>query len=493
MIRDPLRAHPHLFEVSAWPWLERLSRRHGRRITLADVPGVEWDRIVAPGFDIVYLMGVWQRSGIGRDIARTHAGLRQEYSAVLPDWTDEDLAGSPYSISNYGPDERMGGWDGVDAAHRELNARGARLMLDFIPNHTGFDHPWLVQHPDRYVTGTLEDHASRPGEFRQVGSRFIACGRDPFFPPWTDTAQLNYFNPDTRSAVVAVLQNLSTHCDGVRCDMAMLLLNDVFERGWRATLRDAWPRPAEEFWPQAIGQASGLIWLAEVYWDLEWTLQQQGFHFTYDKRLLDRLRAGDAAAVRLHLAAPAAFRDRLACFLENHDEPRSAAMFGGGLQAAAVLFATQPGLRFYFDGQMAGARLRTPVQLGRWPDEPSDARVEDLYARLLRATNEPLFHDGEWRLVDVSSAGDEAFHDLVACRWRLGEQLALTVANLGRTIARGNLPVAADIPRHGCQVRDVLADVSWRPFRESMPAALSVTVPPGQAQLLVLECRSGRM
>lgn len=487
MIREPLRAHPHLFEVSAWPWLARLSRRLGRRVTLADVPGVEWDRIVAPGFDIVYLMGVWHRSAIGRDIARTHAELRREYSAVLPDWTDAEVVGSPYSISDYVPDERVGGWDGVDAAHRELNARGARLMLDFVPNHTGFDHPWVVRHPDRYVTGTLEDHRSRPGEFRQVGSRFIACGRDPFFPPWTDTAQLNYFNPDTRSAVVAVLEELSAHCDGVRCDMAMLLLNDVFERAWRPVLRDAWRQPQQEFWPHAVGQAPSLTWLAEVYWDLEWTLQQQGFHFTYDKRLLDRLREGDARAVRLHLGAEATFRDRLARFLENHDEPRSAAAFGDGLEAAAVLFATQPGLRFYFDGQMAGARLRTPVQLGRWPDEPPDARVEDLYARLLRATNEPLFHDGEWRLVDVSSAGDETFHDLVACRWRLGEQMALTVANLGHTTARGNLAVADEMPPRTYEFRDVLGDFSFRDSRESMPAGLPVIVPAGQARLLVLD------
>jgi hypothetical protein len=487
MIREPLRAHPHLFEVSAWPWLERLSRRHGRRVTLADVPGGEWDGIVAPGFDIVYLMGVWQRSAIGRDIARTHAGLRREYSAVLPDCTEDDVAGSPYSIANYVPDERVGGWDGVDAAHHELNARGARLMLDFVPNHTGFDHPWLAQHTDRYVTGTLEDHRSRPGEFRQVGRRFFACGRDPFFPPWTDTAQLNYFNPDTRSAAVAVLEDLSAHCDGVRCDMAMLLLNDVFERVWRPTLRDAWPRPPEEFWPHAIGRAPAFTFLAEVYWDLEWTLQQQGFHFTYDKRLLDRLRERDARAVRLHLAAESAFRDRLARFLENHDEPRSAPVFGGGLPAAAVLFATQPGLRFYFDGQMEGAHLRTPVQLGRWPEEPPDARVRDLYARLLRATNAPLFHEGDWRLVDVSSTGDETFHDLVACRWRLGEEAALAVANLGGTIARGILAVADDLRSGPHEFRDVLGDVSYRHSRESMPAGLPVTVPPGQAQLLVLD------
>jgi hypothetical protein len=89
--------------------------------------------------------------------------------------------------------------------------------------------------------------------------------------------------------------------------------------------------------------------------------------------------------------------------------------------------------------------------------------------------------------VDVSSTGDETFHDLVACRWRLGEEAALAVANLGGTIARGILAVADDLRSGPHEFRDVLGDVSYRHSRESMPAGLPVTVPPGQAQLLVLD------
>jgi hypothetical protein len=486
MIRQPLRAHPHLLEVSAWPWLERLSRLHGRHTTLADVPGVEWNRLADPGFDLIYLMGVWRRSSIGRDIARRHPELQREYSAALPDWSAEDVAGSPYSIADYVPDERMGGWQGLDAARRALNARGVRLMLDFVPNHTGFDHPWVLQHPDRYVTGTADDHRTRPGEFRHVGDRFIACGRDPFFPPWTDSAQLNYFNPDTRTAMVGVLKALSARCDGVRCDMAMLPLNDVFEQVWRSTLRHNWPRPQEEFWPQAVRQAPALVYLAEVYWDLESTLQRQGFHFTYDKRLLDRLRAGSAHGVRLHLTAEASYQDRLARFLENHDEPRSAAVFLDRLPAAAVLVATQLGLRFYFDGQLTGARLRAPVQLGRWPDERLDEGVRHLYGRLLRETDGPLFHTGTWRMVDVSSAGDDSYHHLVACSWRLEDRLAVVVVNLGHATAEGRLAIAADAPLSTpIEFRDVLSDVTYHCTHESLrTSGLHVTLPAGQGQLL---------
>ena len=82
------------------------------------------------------------------------------------------------------------------------------------------------------------------------------------------------------------LERIATMCDGVRCDMAMLILPDVFER--------TWGRRPEPFWPRTIERvrkaAPSFLFMAEVYWDLEWELQQQGFNYTYDKRLYDRLR-----------------------------------------------------------------------------------------------------------------------------------------------------------------------------------------------------------
>ena len=202
--------------------------------------------------------------------------------------------------------------------------------------------------------------------FGASANRIIACGRDPNFPPWRDVAQLNYFNPDTRLAMAGELRTIAAHCDGVRCDMAMLVLNDVFERTWRDVLRDRWTAPDDEFWPETIRGLPKLLFLAEVYWDLEWTLQQQGFHYTYDKRLLDRLRGSTADDVRGHLRAEPDYSERMARFLENHDEPRSAASLAHRLPAAAAIFATLPGMRFYFDGQIEGRSIRTPVQLARW-------------------------------------------------------------------------------------------------------------------------------
>ena len=106
--------------------------------------------------------------------------------------------------------------------------------------------------------------------------------------------------------------------------MAMLVLPDVFERTWGI----AAPGVLAPSAPSAVrAKVPDFLFLAEVYWDLEWTLQQQGFDYTYDKRLYDRLVEGHARPVREHLRAGLDFQDRLARFLENHDEPRAAATF----------------------------------------------------------------------------------------------------------------------------------------------------------------------
>lgn len=361
-----MRNHPHLYEISAWPWLERLSHDADELFTLGSVPNEAWDAIAASGMDCVYLMGVWKRSAIGRLMGRTDTALLAEYDRVLPGWAMADVPGSPYCIQAYEPDERMGGWPGLDRARRALADRGIALVLDFVPNHTGFDHEWIRTNPDFYVQGTLDNYRENPILFHPVEDesgdhvRFIACGRDPFFPPWRDVAQLNYYNPATREAMIGVLASIAEHCDGVRCDMAMLVLNDVFRQTWGDRVELLWGQPDGEFWPQATARAP-MTYLAEVYWDREYQLQQQGFDYTYDKRLLDRLHHGDPHQARGHLHADPGYAAKLARFLENHDEARSASQFGHRTRAAAAVTFTLPGMRFFFDGQFTGAAVRAPV------------------------------------------------------------------------------------------------------------------------------------
>jgi hypothetical protein len=251
----------------------------------------------------------------------------------------------------------------------------------------------------------------------QTGAGWVARGRDPYFPPWPDVVQLNAFAPALRAAVADTLRDLAAQCDGLRCDMAMLMCNEVFARTWGGA------PPAEEYWPPLIARVKAahpdFVFIAEAYWDMEWTLQQQGFDYCYDKRLYDRLAHEDAAAVRGHVQAGADYQERLLRFIENHDEPRAAATFGPGRErAAAVAFATLQGARLFHDGQLDGHRTRIPVFLGRGPDEPPDADLRAFYGRLLRAVAESGLRDGEWQLCDCTGWPDnDSYRRLVAWGW----------------------------------------------------------------------------
>ncbi len=435
--------HPHLYEINTWAWLEDLSLRYARPVTLGSVPEEEWDRLRFLGFDLVWLMGVWKRSAEGRRIFRTNVNMFPLYDAALPAWSLDDVTGSPYSIQDYAPDPRIGSWSDLDAARAKLHERHIGLILDFVPNHTGPDHPWVQSHPEYYVQGTLAEFRKNPEAFflaeADRSARFIAHGKDPYFPPWPDTAQLNYYNPELRSAMIDVLRSVAKHADGVRCDMAMLCQNDIFTRNWKSLLSRSKP-PSEEFWTLAFAAVPGFVWIAEVYWDLELQLQELGFDFTYDKGFYGRLRDSSPRDVRQYLEASASSGHRMVRFLENHDEVRALSAFGKDhLYAAATIMATLPGLRFYHDGQLEGKRLHMPIQLRRAVAEQPDREVSALYAKLLQISRDPVFHQPDWKLLEINPDGDTSSGNLIAYRWKAGREFRVVVVNLGATAAQGRI------------------------------------------------------
>jgi hypothetical protein len=229
------------------------------------------------------------------------------------------------------------------------------------------------------------------------------------------------------------------------------------------------------------------VYLAEVYWDREYQLQQQGFDFTYDKRLLDRLHHGNPHEARGHLHADPAYSARLARFLENHDEARSASEFGHRLRAAAALTFALPGLRFFFDGQFTGAPLRAPVQLGRWQPDPDRPDIRDLYARLLKVLDKPLFHDGAWSLLPVRGAGDQTNQDLIAYAWRKGKDLAVVAANITSHDAQGLIEIG-DLPKgESFELKDQLSDGAWKWTRGDLNNGLYVRLGSGDAHLFLFK------
>jgi hypothetical protein len=451
--------HPTIFEISTLVWLDQLSRDHRDAISLATVPAAEWDRVADLAIDAVWLMGVWERSPRGTEIARADAGLRRQAAALLGDrdpYGDRDgcadaIAGSPYCIHRYVPDGRVGGFSGLDTARAQLQARGIKLILDYVPNHVAPDHPWVSEHPEFLIAGDEHDLERRPHDFIRAGRGIFVCGRElQASPAWSDVVQLNAFHPGLRAAAIETLKTIAEHCDGVRCDMAMLALNDIFARTWGDR---AGPAPSREYWSELIGAVRGqrrdFVFLAEAYWDCEWRLMQEGFAFCYDKVLCDRLIHADGPSLRAHLGADVGFQRQLVRFIENHDEDRAAAVLASGrARAAAVAIATLPGATLYYEGQFEGLRARVPVALGRRPDEPPDTELDAFYRTLLPAAAE--LRDGTWQLAEVTGWPDnDSGANIVAWSWQTAEALFVVAINFSASAAQGQVhfvptPVRAD-------------------------------------------------
>jgi hypothetical protein len=441
---NPWPKNPVIYEINTWVWMEELFRRLNSPVNLGNVPAEEWDAIAALGVDAVWFMGVWERSPLGINIAMENEGLRAEFQRVLPDLRPEDVVGSPYCVRRYLVDGHLGGREGLAFAREQLAKRGVRLVLDYVPNHLAPDHPWVSAHPEYFIQGSSEDLVRDPRSFIQIEKTVFACGRDPYFPAWPDVLQLNVFHPGFRRAAIETVSEIASQCDGMRCDMAMLFMNFVFERTWG---QSAGPRPDTEYWPELIGtvrrEYPEVIFIAEAYWDLEWELQQQGFDFCYDKRLYDRLEHDGPESIRPHLSGDPTYQNKLVRFIENHDEPRAAATFSPAKQrAAAVTIATLPGARLFHEGQFEGRKVRLPVFLARRPEETADKELRGFYRKLLHAVNQPDLAAGEWSLCERSGWPDNQTHrNLLAWSWRQGEARHLIVVNLSDFPSQGLIKV----------------------------------------------------
>ena len=487
--------YPALYQVNTRAWLTGLSRAPGRRATLDDIPDAELDRLAELGFDWVWLLSAWQTGPAARAISRANPEWRREFADTLPDLADQDIGGSGFAVKRYTVHQDLGGSAALARLRIRLRERGLKLMLDFVPNHMAPDHPWVDTHPDYFVHGSEDDLARAPGNYCRVqagtGTLILAHGRDPYFDGWPDTLQLDYGNPDLQRAMLGELVRIAAQCDGLRCDMAMLVLPDVFERTWGIR--------AEPFWPGAIGavrrRRPEFVFMAEVYWDLEWTMQQQGFDYAYDKRLYDRLRDGHARPVREHFRAGLDYQDRLARFLENHDEPRAAAVFPQDIhQAAAVITFLSPGLRFLHQGQLQGCRKRISPHLVRGPQETSDPRLEQFYLRLLAVLRRPTLRDGEWLLLDCVPAweGNSSWDGFIAFAWQgaAGERVLVAVnfaPNQGQCYLRLRF---AGLGGSQWQLRDLIGDAEYERDGDDLQArGLYLDEPPWCARVFELTKR----
>jgi hypothetical protein len=484
-------AHPLVFEINARCWLRELSARHGRTIQLGDVPQEEFESWRRLGFTFIWMMGVWTTGPRSREVFLRQPDTVGRLKTVLPDCREEDVAGSPYAIAAYRVPDSLGGDAGLRTFREQLQRHGLGLLLDFVPNHVGLDHPWLAEHPEWFVRAGHQAPGTFPALARE-GEVWIAHGKDPYFPPWIDTAQLDFRLPALRAAVIEQLQSVATLCDGVRCDMAMLLLNDDFARTWGGfPISD--PLPDSEFWAEAIGavRRPGFLFLAEAYWDLEARLQSLGFDFTYDKRVLDFLVGRRPAELQRHLLERGtAFVNRCAHFLENHDEPRIASRLSLEEHRAAALFILAlPGMRLLHEGQLDGARIHAPVQLVRRAQEAPDPSIAALYRMLLDALASTAIGRGTPGILEAfpAAAMDESFRNVLLIEWQAETSASdVVVVNFSALPARVRIPPRGGGPgTNPWRVRDLAvpmgAPLTEIRLREN---AMPLELPPHAALML---------
>ncbi len=422
---------PLLYEINTAVWLQELSKKTDKTITLNTVPEEEWGRLQELGVDLIWLMGVWKRSPAGTQIALQNPHLVQEFKQVLKDYSPSDVIGSPYCVQDYRVDEQFGGKEGILKTRKSLNERGMRLILDFVPNHVAPDHPWTQDHPEYFIHGTEKDLHRDPDAYIRIGKFIFARGKDPNFPAWTDVVQLNACHPGLRKATIQTLIEIGQLCDGVRVDMAMLMQNSIFPHTWR---QHHITSPDKDFWEEILPAVKEVhphfFFMAEAYWDTEPDLLAQGFDACYDKRLYDYIKSRSPKQIRTHLSKSVNFQNHLVHFIENHDESRAMKAFPSGLwKLAALMTATTPGLFMLHEGQLEGRSIRIPVFLGKRPEESPIEEVASFYKKLLVLLKRPEL-TGHFEVLSTSHP--------VMCgwRWHREEQSLIIWANPTKRFAR---------------------------------------------------------
>jgi hypothetical protein len=487
------RNNPLIIELNTFPFLSRLSGKYGKPITLADVPDEEWQHYAESGFDLVWLMGVWQRSPTARQLALDNSDLQQAYDRALPGWKETDVAGSPYAVYSYSPDIRLAGKNSLSQIKQKLNNMGLGLILDFVPNHLAVDHPWTLQHPERFILGSKKAAAEHPGWFYTTkNGDLLAHGRDPNYAPWTDTAQVNLFYTGMRKALIRELLQIAGMADGVRCDMAMLGLNSVFQQTWAEILQTG-KAPASEFWTDAITavkkQYPDFLFIAEVYWGLDGELRKLGFDYTYDKVLYDRLRYDTPERIQEYIVSNATHLKHMVHFIENHDELRAGEVFGmeRSLMAATVT-STIPGMRFFYRGQTGGNLIHIPVQLARAPEEEDIKEIMLFYRKLLGSCSTPLFQQGDFIPLKTASAwaDNNSHRKMLAWCWKQDGELKLIAINYSGTAVQSRIRIPLDYDTGNKVVcYDEMADTPYRnPLPEVLEYGLYVALSPWQAQIM---------
>lgn len=439
-----MRTNPHILEINAQNWLKHIREKLGQNITLADMPEDQLFSIKALGFDAIWLMGVWKESPASREIARQDKIINDYLAKTVPQYSKQDIAGSQYAIYDYSVDDNLGGNEALLKLKKRLNDFGIQLILDFAGNHFSKDNPLVLERKELFVYSD-EEPKQKDLFYQTEKGYWLAHGKDPHFPPWTDSVQINHFNPQTRDFLKNIIRKIVPMCDGLRCDMVILMLNKVFRDTWGAFVKEQ--APAEEFWPQIIEEIKvenpGFVFLAEVYWGLEWEVQEMGFDYTYDKTLYDRLRFSTPQDIQGHLNAEHLYQKRSLRFIANHDEEAPVTAFGKEKSKAAAAAAyTLIGARLYTMSQIYGKKNRMPIQYRQNFGQPDEESFQ-FYKKLLEITDSPCFHGGQWTIRNPKPVNKEdfSFKNILCWAWTQQTTQKIVIINYSNAVSKCIMPL----------------------------------------------------
>ena len=319
------------------------------------------DYLEALNFQYLWLMGIWQ---LPKDSRQRDFSLQPLMNIG---WKPEDIISSVFAIEDYTIDQSLGTIEDYLFLKNEANKRGIKIILDFIPNHFGYYSTLTTTNPELFLKQ----------------NNILQNGKDPNYPAWIDTAQVDYSQESTREFMISKLVNISEICDGVRIDMAMLILNSVFERTWGFKINFE-----SEFWSEALNIVKNnnkdFITIGECYWNLETQLLDLGFDYVYYKPFLDSLinnQAQHQKDTRNDLNP-----NKLVYFLENHDEKRSANIWNfETLKTKIDALIQTSGLQLYYHGQLIGNQIQSPIQLANIPLETPNPEIQNYYLEKFKA------------------------------------------------------------------------------------------------------------
>ncbi|MBD3195644.1 MAG: alpha-amylase [Candidatus Lokiarchaeota archaeon] len=455
------KKNPILYEINTWQWLTELSDNYNNKIKLDNIPqDIYHDYLYY--FDAIWLMGVWERSPSSRRLAQEHPDLQKEYNEAVDHVREEDIVGSPYAVYYYHVDKYLGGKEGLLAFKKELEKENVKLILDYVPNHVARDHLWTLEKSDLFIEGTWEDMNSHSDAYFSSDGKILAHGKDPYFPPWTDTVQINVFSSEARNKAISTLKSISEICDGVRCDMAMLVTNEIFKKTWQDKVGNP---PEKDYWEEILSKVresnKNFKFIAEVYWDKEWNLMQQGFDYCYDNKLYKRIISKNAEEIKGHLNAEWQYNKKLLRYIENHDEKRVLNLLKkDSVKAAALLILTLPGISLIYETQMKGYKKKVPIQLGVRKNEEINNGLLEFYRKILKFLSESDLRQGDWEICLTHISSEKlGKNNLIAYIWRMNRKNVLIVVNFGDTDIKGHVSIPnIDFQDYSWKFKDVLTD-----------------------------------